>query len=93
MPFRGTVARDVFQHKLDECFGYIKNVIVIADDIMVVEKQQNHRDHDQALTTLLETARKCNVRLNYDKLQYKKEEVDFFGDLYHQWLQASPKQS
>ena len=47
---------------------------------MVVGRQHNHRDHDQALTTLLETARKCNIRLNYDKLQYKQEEVDFFGE-------------
>ena len=34
------------------------------------------------MTTLLETARKCNVRLNFDKLQYKKTEVDFFGETY-----------
>ena len=53
---------------------------MISDDIMIIEKQQNHRDHDQALTTLLETARKCNARLNYDKLQYKKEEFDFLGE-------------
>ena len=57
-------------------------MIVIADDIMVAGKQQNHRDHDVALITLLETARKCNVRLNFDKLQYKKTEVDFFGETY-----------
>ena len=43
---------------------------------MIVGKKPNHSDHDQALTTLLETARRCNVRLNYEKLQYKKEEVD-----------------
>ena len=54
-----------------------KNVIVIADDIMIVSKKPSHSDHDQALTTLLETARKCNVQLNYETLQYKKEEVDF----------------
>ena len=72
MPLGATVARDVFQCKLDQCFGMIKQVIVIADDIMIVGKQQNHRDHDLALTTLLDTARKCNVRLNFDKLQYKK---------------------
>ena len=60
----------------------IKQVIVIADDIMIVGKQQNPRDHDVVLTTLLETARKCNVRLNFDKLQYKKTEVDFFGETY-----------
>ena len=57
-------------------------MIVIVDDIMVVGKKQNHRDHDISLTTLLETARKCNEKLNFDKLQYKKTEVDFFGETY-----------
>ena len=80
MPLGATIAGDVFQHKLDQCFGHITDVIVIADDIMAVERKHNHRNHDQALTTLLETASKCNIRLNYDKLQYKKE-VDFFGRL------------
>ena len=47
---------------------------------MIVCKKPNHSDHDQALTTLLETARKCNVQLNYEKLQYKKQKVDFFGE-------------
>ena len=59
-------------------FWKIKQVIVIADDIMIVGKQQNHRDHDVSLTTLLETARKCNEKLNLNKLHYKKIEVDFF---------------
>ena len=72
MLFGATVARDVFQHKLDQCFGMIKQMIVIADEIMIVHKQQNHRDHDIALTTLLDTARKCHVWLTFDKLQYKK---------------------
>ena len=36
MPFGATVACDVFQCKLDQCFGQIPNVIVTADDIMVV---------------------------------------------------------
>ena len=55
---------------------------MIADAIMIVGKKQNHSDHDQALTTLLETARRCNVKLNYEQLQYKKDEVDFFGETY-----------
>ena len=80
MPFGATIAGDVFQCKLDQYFGHIQNVIVIADDIMVIGRQHNHMDHDQALTTLLETARKCDVRLNYDKLQYKQE-VDFLERL------------
>ena len=53
-------------------------MIVIADDIMIVGKKSNHSDHDQALSTLPETARPCNVWLNYEKLQYKKQEVSGF---------------
>ena len=67
MPFGITVADDVFQRQLDQCFGKIDQVLVIADDIMVVGKQHNHKDHDIALTNLLETARKCNIRLNFDQ--------------------------
>ena len=80
VPFGITVAGDVFQQKLDQCFSHPKNVKIITDDIMVVGK--NHKEHNLALTALLETARKCNVQLNYDKLQYKKTEVDFFGETY-----------
>ena len=57
----------MFQQKLDECFGHKKNLIVIADDIMVVGKKHNHKDHDLAFTILLQMARKCKVKLNHKK--------------------------
>ena len=38
IPFGATVAGHVFQHKLDQCFNHIPNVIIISDDIMVVGK-------------------------------------------------------
>ena len=82
MPFGITVAGDVFQQKLDECIGHIQNLIVIADDIMVVGKKENHKDHDLAFTTLLHTARKCNVKLKYDKLKFKCKEVNFYSETY-----------
>ena len=82
MPFGATVASDVFQCKLDGCFGKIEQVIIIADDIMIVAYKPDHSDHDQAFTTLLQTVQKCNVKLNYDKLQYKQDEVEFFGETY-----------
>ena len=62
MPFGITVAGDVFQQKLDECFGHIKNLIVIADDVMIIGKNENQKDHDIAFTTLLHTTRKCNLK-------------------------------
>ena len=81
MSFGATVAGDVFQHKLDECFAHIPNVIVIAGDIMIVGKRQDHKDHDQALTTLPETARQCNVRLNYEMYSTSKWKLNFLEKL------------
>ena len=47
-----------------------------------MEVGKNQKEHDIALTNLLDTAMECNVGLNYNKLQYKKTEVDFFGETY-----------
>ena len=82
MSFGATVAGEVFQRMLHECLGKLKQVIIIADDIMVVGYKPDHSDHDQAFTCLLQTTQKCNVKLIYDKLQYKKDEVHFFGETY-----------
>ena len=49
---------------------------------MVAGKKHNHKDHDLTFTTLLQTARKCNAMLNYEKLQYKCTEVNFYGETY-----------
>ena len=63
-------------------FGKLKQVVIITDDIMIVGYEPEHSDHDQAFSCLLQTAQKCNVKLNYDKLQYKQNEADFFGETY-----------
>ena len=72
MPFGITVAGDVFQRKLDQCFGKIGQVIVIVDDTIVVGKQHNHKDHDIALTNLLKTARRCNIKLGLTSYNTRK---------------------
>ena len=36
MPFSITMAGDMFSMKINQCFSHLKNIIVIADDIMVV---------------------------------------------------------
>ena len=82
MPFGVSVAGDVFQRKLDECIRDIRNVYCIADDIMVVGYEEDHSDHDKALTNLFQRAEKCNLKFNLDKIQYKKKEVSFFGETY-----------
>ena len=42
---------------------------------MIVCCKPDHSDHEQAFTTLLQTALKHNMKFHYDKLQYKKDEV------------------
>ena len=49
---------------------------------MVIGKNQNHKDHDLAFTLLLKMARECNVKLNYQKLQYKCTEVNLYGEMH-----------
>ena len=82
MPFGITVAGDVFQRKLDTIFGHLSQVACIADNIIIVGYKVDHSDHDTAFTKLLQTARENNVKLNFEKLQYKQTQVDFFGETY-----------
>ena len=49
---------------------------------MVIGKHHNYKDHDLAFTTSLQTVRRCNVKLNYDKLKFKCTEVNFYGKTY-----------
>ena len=49
---------------------------------MVVGYEEDHSDHDKALTNLFQRAEKCNLKFNLDKIQYKKKEVSFFGETY-----------
>ena len=63
-------------------FGKLKQDIIITDDIMVVGYKPDHSDNDQAFTNLFQTAQKCNVKLNYDKLHCKQNEVDLIGETY-----------
>ena len=76
------MAGDVLQCKLDECFGKLKQVIIITHDMMIVGYKPDHSDHHQAFTNLLQTVQKCTVKLNYDKLEYKQDEVEFFDETY-----------
>ena len=65
MPFGATVASDVFQRKLDSIFLHLENVMIIADDIMVIGYQEDERDHDNAFTKLIEAA-KNDIKLNFN---------------------------
>ena len=77
LPFGVKIAQDIFQRRLDEILKDIPNVAGIADDILVFGSSDV--EHDQAFINMLETCRKNNVGLNSEKLQFKQEEVKFYG--------------
>jgi len=77
LPFGVKLSQDIFQRKLDEVYKDIPNVMRIADDIVVCGSTES--EHDKAFCKMLEATRKHNVSLNFEKLQFKQTQVDFFG--------------
>ena len=82
MPFGITVAGDVLQRQLDQCFRKIDQLIVISGWHCGGWQTTQSQRPWCSTENLLDTARRCNIRLKFDKLQYKKNEVDFFGETY-----------
>ena len=62
--------------------------MIIPDDIMVIGYQEDEWDHDIVFTKLLETAKKNNLKLNFDKIQYKQK-VEFLAK-YTQHRDVNP---
>ena len=80
LPMGSKVASDIFQKMLDSVFIGLPGVTGIADDMVIFGR--NEEEHDRNLILFLETTRKNGLILNKKKLQFKKEEVSFFG---HRW--------
>ena len=80
LPMGSKVASDIFQIMLDSVYIGLPGVTGIADDMVIFGR--NEEEHDRNLILFLETTRKNGLVLNKKKLQFKKEEVSFFG---HRW--------
>ena len=80
LPMGSKVASYIFQRMLDSVYIGLPGVTGIADDMVIFGR--NEEEHDRNLILFLETTRKNGFILNKRKLQFKKEEVSFFG---HRW--------
>ena len=80
LPMGSKVASNIFQRMLDSVYIGLPGVTGIADDMVIFSR--NEEEHDRNLILFLETTRKNGLVLNKRKLQFKKEEVSFFG---HRW--------
>ena len=80
LPMGSKVASNIFQRMLESVYIGLPGVTGIADDMVIFGR--NEEEHDRNLILFLETTRKNGLVLNKRKLQFKKEEVSFFG---HRW--------
>ena len=80
LPMCSKIASDIFQKKLDSVYIGLPGVTGIADDMMIYGRTEE--EHDRNLILFLEATRKNRLVLNKKRLQFKKEEVSFFG---HRW--------
>ena len=81
LPMGSKVASDIFQRMLDSVYIGLPGVTGIADDMVIFLR--NEDEHDRNLILFLETTRKNGRVLNKRKLQFKKEEVSFFGQRWN----------
>ena len=79
MPFRLCSASEVLQKRVYQTFGDIDDVHVIADDIIIAS--DSAVEADRTLIKLFKRAQEKNVKFNIAKLQLKKSEVSYMGNI------------
>ena len=79
LPFGLSCSQDEFQRRMEETFGDLDGVGVIADDLVVSGRDE--KEHDKNLAAVVKRALERNVRFNLDKSAFKTDCIPFFGHL------------
>lgn len=79
LPFGITSAPEIFQEKMSTLLRDHPGTVVVMDDILVFGKDKE--DHDQNLNTVMQTIRASGLKLNKDKCQFGKTEIQYFGHI------------
>ena len=74
------VAQDIFQSKLDSIFIGMEGVIGIADDMVIVGRDE--MEHDKNFLAFMENHMENNLTFSLEKIQFKQTQVSFYG---HCW--------
>ena len=91
LPMGTIIASDIFQQKLDSIYIGLPGVTGIADDMIIYGTTED--EHDQNLLRFLQVTRDKGLRLNKDKIQFKKTEVSFFViQMVKGWTVTRPKE-
>lgn len=77
VPFGITSAPEIFQRKMTELLHGINGVEVIIDDILIHGKTR--KEHDDRLDTVLHRIQDSGLKLNREKCEFRKTEIEYFG--------------
>ncbi|UYV68693.1 K02A2.6-like, partial [Cordylochernes scorpioides] len=77
LPFGICSAPEVFYKKMQSMFTGIEGVKVYMDDIIIYGNSLT--EHNSRLITVLEIARKNNLKFEFNKMQLAQEKVKFIG--------------
>ena len=80
LPMGTVVAQDIFQSKLDSIFIGMEDVTGIADDMVIVGRDE--MEHDRNFLAFMEKCMSNNLTLNLEKIQFKQSQVSLYG---HCW--------
>ena len=95
LPFGLSVSSEIFQKRLHQALEGLKNVICVADDVLVYGIGEDDEDaiknHDENLKELLGRCPQQGIRLNGEKTVFRQTEVTFLGyKIGKEGLKADP---
>src|SRR5699024_8582773 len=77
MPFGACNAPQTFQRLMKRLLGDLSFVVIYLDDILIFsDVEDEHMDH---LRQVLDRIRHANLRLNKEKCEFGREEIEFLG--------------
>ncbi|XP_056000230.1 uncharacterized protein K02A2.6-like [Ostrea edulis] len=79
VPFGITSAPEIFQRKMTELLKNLKGTEVIIDDIIIYGTSKE--EHDARLDSVLQTIYHSGLKLNREKCEFCKPEIEYFGHI------------
>ncbi|KAK7090822.1 hypothetical protein V1264_010573 [Littorina saxatilis] len=96
LPFGVSASPEEFQRRMDEALRDLPGVFAVHDDIIIWGKDEDGKSasevHDRNVKQLLQRCREKGIKLNSDKVEYKKTEISYLGHVIStEGVKADPK--
>jgi len=75
LPFGIKSAPELYQRAMDEMLQDVDHAYAIMDDILIAGRDIAH--HDSVLEAVLNRARTYNLKLNFEKVRVRKQQVQY----------------